>query len=164
MKPALVRCIICAFSLTAVPALAEAQKAIVLVRHAEKVDDSKDAELSDQGRARSAALARALRDAGITVIYSSDFRRTRNTAQPLADALKLQTTVMSAEPADVIAAIRRHGDNDVVLVVGHSNTIPDILEGLGCADHVSIGDPDYDNLFIVMPRPSGRPLLMRLHY
>ena len=72
MKPALVRCIICAFSLTAVPALAEAQKAIVLVRHAEKVDDSKDAELSDQGRVRSAALARALRDAGITVIYATD--------------------------------------------------------------------------------------------
>ena len=56
-----------------------------------------------------------------------------------------------------------HG-GDTVLVVGHSNTVPDLLKAFGCAESVSIESGEYDNLFVVVPKESGPATLVRLRY
>ena len=64
----------------------------------------------------------------------------------------------------LVARIRASGPDDVVVVAGHSNTVPDILKALGVTEAVSIGDDEYDNLFIVVPRGNGPPAFLRLKY
>jgi|ERR1700720_2732766 broad specificity phosphatase PhoE len=149
------------------PAVSRAQRVVIVVRHAEKVSES-DERLSEAGRARAARLAALLKDAGVTAIYSTDTERAKDTAQPLAVAAKLPVQVydlgagkkMDARP--FIAQLRQHVD-DVVLVVGHSNTVPALLEALGCPGKVSLAQGDYDNLFVVVPT-GRRATLVRLKY
>jgi broad specificity phosphatase PhoE len=148
----------------ATAAAAEAQRAIFLVRHGEKVDESRDADLSDAGRARAALLARLLGDAGITAIYSSDFQRTRKTAQPLADALGLRVTIIAREADAVVRELRKGRNRETVLLVAHSDTLPAILSGLGHRERVTIADAEYDNLFVITPRAGAPPTVLRLRY
>ncbi len=142
------------------PAVASAQMVIV-VRHAERADGgaaapgaamtaATDPELSAAGKARAQALAAMLKDAGVTAIYTTEYRRTKDTAAPLADALKITSEVVSArDQAALITKIRAH-TTGAVLVVGHSNTVPAIIKALGGAD-VTMGDSEYDSLFVVAP-------------
>jgi broad specificity phosphatase PhoE len=148
---------------------ASAQQTVFVVRHAERADTAggaaptmaADPELSDAGRARADSLAAALKDAKIVAIFSTEFKRTQATAAPLAKALGLQVTVVSSkEPAKLIGAVKAAGGN--VLVVGHSNTIPAIVKGLGAATPVTVGDAEYDNLFVLTM--GGTPSVLRLHY
>jgi len=137
------------------------QSTVFIVRHAEKADDSKDAELSEAGRARAEALANMLRDSKISVIYTTEFKRTQQTAGPLAKALGLTVTTLPAENhAALVAKLRTSTANS--LVVGHGNTIPDIIKALGISEPVNISESDYDNLFVVLL--GEKPYLIRLHY
>ena len=137
------------------------QSTVFIVRHAEKADNSKDAELSEAGRARAEALANMLRDSKISVIYTTEFKRTQETAAPLAKALGLTiTTLPVANQAALIAKLQTSTGNS--LVVGHGNTIPDIIKALGISEPVNISESDYDNLFVI--RFGEKPYLIRLHY
>ena len=148
---------------TAAPA---AQSPLFLVRHAERADAGRggagsDPELSAAGLARADALAVTLKDAGITAIFATEYKRTRQTAEPLAKALGLTVTVVPAK--DVAGLVERIGKSSgPVLVVGHSNTVPDVIKALGVDTPVQIADADYDNLFVVTMTP--KPSLLRLHY
>ena len=138
-----------------------AESTVFIVRHAEKVDDSKDAELSEAGRARAEALANVLRDSKISVIYTTEFKRTQQTAAPLARALGLTVTTLPAEKkAALVEKLRTSASPS--LVVGHGNTIPDTIKALGITEPVNIPDSDYDNLFVVVL--GEKPYLIRLHY
>jgi broad specificity phosphatase PhoE len=143
---------------------AEAQRAIFLVRHGEKVDDSRDAALSAAGEARAERLAKALGDAGITVLYSSDLQRARNTAGPLATALGLRVTIIARDATSVVRQLRKLPSRETALVVAHSDTLPGILQGLGHRQPIAIADAEYDNLFVVMPRAGAPPVMLRLRY
>lgn len=148
-----------------------AQDAVLVVRHAEKVSDT-DERLSDAGRARAQSLAKMLRDAGIRAIYATDTDRARDTAKPLADALGLKLTRYDTGggmrgPVDArpfVALLAREHARDVVLVVGHSNTIPDLLKALGCPGDLKLAAEEYDNLFVVTPNKTGPATLVRLRY
>ena len=147
------------------PALA--QRAILVVRHAEKISGS-DERLSEAGLQRAARLAAMLKDAGVSAIYSTDTPRTRGTVQPLADALKLPVQIYDVGSKKVDAKpfalrLRQKHVDQVVLVVGHSNTVPDILKALGCEETVTIGPDEYDDLFVVIPRGKGASLV-RMRY
>jgi broad specificity phosphatase PhoE len=150
-----------------ISAPAAAQQTVFLVRHAERADMEKgappsdDPDLSNSGRARAEALATLLKDADITAIFITKFKRTAQTAAPLAKAAGLSPVVVDGTNAPAIAKeIRAQKGN--VLIVGHSNTVPDIIKALGVETIVNIGDKDFDNLFIVT---SGtKPALLRLHY
>ena len=109
------------------------QSTVFIVRHAEKADDeNKDGELSEAGRARAEALANMLRDSKISVIYTTEFKRTQQTAAPLAKALDLTVTTWPAEnQAALIAQSSLHPLPLHSQVVGHSNTIPEIIKALG---------------------------------
>ena len=119
-----------------------------LVRHAEKVDDSRDPELSEAGHARAALLADLLRDEGIQRIHSTDYLRTRHTAAPLAEALGVEVELYDPRDLEGFAEELR-GMGGVHLVVGHSNTTPGMVEALG-GDPVSpIDEAEYDRLYRV---------------
>ena len=128
---------------------ATAQSTIFIVRHAEKADATKDPDLSEAGRARAEALAKMLQDANITAIYATEFKRTQQTAAPLAKALGITVTTLPAEnSAALIAKLRSSNGN--ALVVGHGNTIADLIKALGISEPINIAENDYDNLFGVV--------------
>lgn len=140
-----------------VPMLAEAQM-VILVRHAERADggagtaaamtSGNDPELSDVGKARAQKLASMLSDAGIVAIYTTEFRRTKDTAAPLAARIGVTPEVVtSKDPSTVASKIKGHAKG-AVLVVGHSNTIPQIIKAIG-GSVVTVGDDEYDSLFFV---------------
>jgi broad specificity phosphatase PhoE len=152
---------------------AAAQRAVFVVRHAEKQTDSNDAgvPLSKAGRARAIRLAALLKNSGITAIYSTDFVRTLETAEPLARALKITVRKYSATGADgkpdlapLAARLKAEHARDIVLVVGHSNTVPPLLKALGCAESIEISAAQYDDLFAVVPTAHGPSTLLRLSY
>jgi len=156
-----------AVSLVLVQAAAPAwaQKAVFVVRHAERADQTPDSPLSGQGRARAESLARLLRDAGVSAIFVSQFQRTTQTAQPLAAMLKVSPVVVPA--ADVAGLVRRvqgADSNRSVLIVGHSDTVPAIVKALGCVEEIVIDVDDFDRLFVVVPRAVLRPALLELHF
>ena len=152
---------------------ASAQRAVLVVRHAEKDSDSseKTVPLSRAGAERAERLAALLKDAGVTAIYSTDTVRTRATAEPLARAQNLTIKIynprnakgtMTAEP--LVASLAKDEKDGVVLVVGHSNTVPDVVKALGWPEPIRIADGDYGDLFLVVPHPSGPPTLLRLKF
>ncbi len=155
------RFVFCCLLLSLLLSTATAQSTIFIVRHAEKADATKDSDLSEAGRARAEALARMLKDANITAIYTTEFKRTQQTAAPLAKALGITVTTLPAEnSAALIAKVRTLNGNS--LVVGHGNTIPDLIKALGISEPINIAENDYDNLFVVVP--DEKPKLIRLHY
>jgi broad specificity phosphatase PhoE len=145
-----------------------AQQTIFVVRHAERADAgtgaatmmATDPELSDAGRARAQALASALKEAKITAIYTTEYKRTRQTAEPLAKALGIEATVVPAR--DMAGLIEKLKSGGNALVVGHSNTVGPVIAQLGVAEEVKLSDDDYDNLFVVVR--GEKPTLVRLHF
>ncbi len=141
-----------------IPAAAQAQRLVFIVRHAERADGNasmlmgkSDPPLSEMGRLRAARLAEMLRDAGIQSIYTTEFRRTQETAMPLATELKIKPMQIPMDHTKaLIESLRTKEAGKIVLVVGHSNTIPSIVRDLG-GPKISIEDKDYDNLFLVVP-------------
>ena len=138
---------------------------IFLVRHAERAAISghvpSDTGLSAAGHERAEALARVLKDAQITAIYTTEYKRTRETAAPVAQSLGIQPEVIPGDDLrGLIAKLKASSGN--VLVVGHSNTLPQIISALGVSSRVTVAESDYDNLFlVVLERP---PRLIHLHY
>jgi broad specificity phosphatase PhoE len=154
---------------------ASAEQVIFVVRHAERAPlpgqsgaavqgmMGEDPPLNAAGEQRAAKLASVLASAGIRHIYTSEYRRTRQTADPLAKQLELTPVIAAAkDPDPLIAQVRRAQGN--VLIVGHANTMPDLLKKLGVTEAVTIGDNDYDNLFIVFRNAAGKATLVRLKY
>ncbi|MEZ5499882.1 MAG: phosphoglycerate mutase family protein [Steroidobacteraceae bacterium] len=132
---------------------------IVLVRHADKeLVSIDDPPLSSAGSERAAGLARLFgaRDGQrIQAIYVSNTRRARETARPLADALAIEPTIYDAAASkELVGRILREHRGELVLVVGHSNTVPQMVEQLAGGTTVTpIRDDDYSNLYIVtLPR------------
>jgi broad specificity phosphatase PhoE len=142
--------------------IASAHPVIVIVRHAEKsASDGNDPDLSAAGRARAEALARILKDSGITEIFTSEFKRTQETAAPTATATGIAPTVVAAK--DTAALVTKlHQLKGNALVVGHGDTIPNIIKALGLKTPINIPDDDYSELLIVTP--GDKPQLFRLHY
>ena len=123
--------------------------AVFLVRHAEKTTEKNDPGLTQAGKARALALANRLGGEGITHIHSSDYIRTRDTAEPLAVKLGLELQIynpgdLPALATKLKAAPGRH------LVVGHSNTTPPLVELLGGDGGTPIVEAtEYDRLYVV---------------
>jgi broad specificity phosphatase PhoE len=137
-----------------------AEPLVILVRHAEKSSEpGGDPSLSDQGKQRAEALANALRDARVTAIYTTQLKRTRETAAPIAKLTGVTPQAIQAgggvsHVEAVAAAVRRHADG-VVLVVGHSNTVPAVIAALGGPRVPEICESAFGNLFTLVPGKEG---------
>ena len=150
--------------LLSVASPAPAQEAIYLVRHAERANQSADSPLSTEGVGRARRLGDMLKDAGITRIFTSELRRTIETAAPLASAIHVGPQQIPGDADSLAAKIAASNARDRVLVVGHSNTLPALLHALHVEPPITIADDAYDNLFIVVFPRDGRPVLLRLKY
>ena len=143
----------------------ESINTVFLLRHAEKADDgTSDPPLTLKGRDRAASLADLLEDAGITGIYSTDYKRTRQSVEPLADRLGLSLNMYDPQRLSDTAGLLktlpgRH------IVSGHSNTTPELVSLLG-------GDPgppiveagENDRLYILTRHSDGRVTTLLLRY
>jgi phosphohistidine phosphatase SixA len=126
---------------------------IFIVRHAEK-EAGKDPLLTAAGNARAGDLKRTLQNEGIQKIYVSQYRRTQNTGDSLRLQLKIDTVHYAADTLcdNLINAIMEHSDfGKTILIIGHSNTIPQIIRKLGVTDYPygDIPDNEFDNLFMI---------------
>ena len=142
---------------------------VILVRHAEKAaEPAADPGLTPAGEARARGLVSVARDAGVTAIVTTQFARTRATAQPIAAALHITPDVIDARGAqhaqEVARLIMTKHAGEVVLVVGHSNTIPAIVAALGAPQPSAICDAEYDGLYIVTVPPGGAAHVIRARY
>jgi broad specificity phosphatase PhoE len=143
-------------------AATDAVPVVFVVRHAEKTTGGgNDPELSPAGHKRADALARILQDSQITAIFVTEFKRTQETAAPTAKETHITPTIVpSTDIAGLALKLRAMYSN--ALVVGHGNTIPDLMKALGIAIPINIPDADYTEIFVVSL--SDPPQLLRLHY
>lgn len=135
-----------------------------LVRHAEKEETGPDPHLSPAGRERAEQLAALLSAAGIDTVLSSDYHRTRETAEPLATRLGLEIEVYDPSALQELAqALLERGGR--ALVVGHSNTTPELAARLGGEPGPEIDEADeYDRLYLLTRDASGRLNTVVLRY
>jgi len=157
MKP-----VVFLLSILLMASAASAEPFVVIVRHAEKANnDPKDPDLSPAGRARADSLARILKDSQIAAVFVSEFKRTQETAAPSAREGSVSPTIISAkDTASLVAKLRGLDGN--ALVVGHGDTIPELIKALGIQTPVNIRDDDYAEIFVVIL--GTQPQLLRLHY
>lgn len=129
----------------------------ILVRHAEKARDSgPDPALTPAGQERAQKLAASLRAAPLAAAYATPYRRTQMTAAPAAREHELVVTTYDAgQPAAFAAMLRRVHRRGTVLVVGHSNTVPEIAAALcGCVV-APMDEDEYDRRLTVRADAAG---------
>lgn len=149
----------------------QATTTVIFVRHAEKAGTpAENPGLAPAGERRVAELTRQLVDAdvvaGIDAVYSTPFRRTRQTAQPLAEALDIPITTYDPDDNEaVLEEILANHKGEIILVVGHSNTIPGLIADLGASKNVPpIAENEYDNIYLVSIPWFGKTKTIRLRY
>lgn len=143
---------------------------VVLVRHAEKeLVTIADPPLTAAGERRAERLAAMFGDVRgtgrIDAIYVTDTRRTQQTAMPLAARLGLRATVMPSGNVGAIASsVLKEHRGGRALIVGHSNTVPEIVQKLSGVTVPPIGDDEYDNVYVVTVPTFGKSSVLRLKY
>lgn len=137
---------------------------VIVVRHAEKAaDGTKDPSLTPEGAARAQRYAAEFGASGLSAVYATPFKRTQETAAPVAAAAGL--TVVATDPKDVpylVELIEDEHRGGKVFVVGHSNTIGPIVQALGGEAPDEVDDAEYDNVFIVTVPRFGPVSTLRL--
>lgn len=145
---------------------------VIVVRHAEKRDsDDPDPALNEAGQARARALAAALSGVELDAVFATQYRRTRTTAEPAAEAngVTVRTVPVNSDNLgsygdrlrQLILGEHRGG---VVLVVGHSNTVPGIVQAFAGETVAPLSESSYDRLFVVLTRGEDEAELLRLRY
>lgn len=170
MKKIFFRFFLTIVALSASVLIADAQEAIFLVRHAEQAGPgSTNPPLTEPGERRAKRLADVLKDAGIDVIFVSEesccTKRTAQTAEPLEKALNVKVKLIPRKDYDgLIARLHTEHAHDSVLIVGHRSTVPKWVNAFGYPVKVKIAPLEYDNLFVIVPKSGGEPLVLRLRY
>lgn len=150
---------------------------VYLVRHAERADEPRqDPPLTEKGTLRSQELARMLSNANIKAIITSQYLRTKQTAEPLAKQANVAVTSISLSlspsnprmiseqsTAEVTNKILERG-GESVLVVGHSNSIPDVIKMLGGDVSPAIDEKKFDDLFVVTVYAKGKAKVAHMKY
>lgn len=148
-------------------AVAAQTTTVIVLRHAEKASEpATDPALSPSGVARAARLAEMLGASPIAAVYASDTRRARETAAPLAARRGLPVTVRAGK--DIAGLLEDIGARHVgrtVVVIGHSNTVPQIVAALTRERRtVQVGESDFGQLFVVTVTRFGPPAVTELRY
>ena len=128
-----------------------ADTSIYLVRHAEKISskDNDNPELTQIGLFRAQNIAKQLSSVGVTKVFSTNYNRTKQTAQPLADYQGIEITPYDAKNLEAFAEQLKQIEG-VILVVGHSNTTPGLTRLLSNQKVNDIGEDEYDNVYQVI--------------
>lgn len=144
-----IKCLIIVGSLTLSLSSCYTSK-IYIVRHAERLNQTEDTPLSEAGQNRAKVLADSLKSEKIDSIFVTKYQRNHQTAQPLADLLRITPAVYDPKPNSIIVNRLNRLKGKNALVVGHSDTILEIAQGLGTKPSRSkIESSDYDNLLYI---------------
>ncbi len=158
-------------AMTALPQSEFKVTTVYLVRHAEKAAvPGADPPLSEAGTKRAEELVRTLSKADIKTILTSQFLRTKHTAEPLAKQLGIAATVVPVKMAgrelspDYLKemAERATSGGGNALIVGHSNTVPELIKALGGDVAPAIDESVYDDLFVVTVYAKGKAKVVHL--
>jgi phosphohistidine phosphatase SixA len=145
------------FALLALASCAAGQPNIYVMRHLQKAEGA-DPPLSELGRSNARLLPDLVRRHPPRAIYVSTTRRARETAAPLAEALGI--TPQEYDPRDTPALLARlNAERRTVLVVGHSNTVPDIVEGVGGRRPDPIDEATYGWIYYIYGHDRRRILI-----
>lgn len=153
----------------------DAPTVIIVVRHGEKQTGdpaNTDPSLSEAGAKRAQSLIQVAEEAGVSVIYTTQFRRARETAQPLADKLKIPVIPLEVSGANLntyssalAKEILTKHLGKTVLVIGHTNTVPQMVEELGGKLPPAIDDAtEFDRLYVVIVPKNGEVKVVKGHY
>lgn len=137
---------------------------VILVRHAEKASAAPDAPLSPAGQQRAECLAQVVKEAGIKRIYVSDVKRTQQTAEPAAKALGIKPVVVPAKDVNTLVRDVFYGTGGNALVIGHSDTVPMVIERAQAGKVPPIGENEYDGLYVLTVLEGGSTPVLKLHY
>lgn len=151
---------------------AQSSTVVIVVRHAEKAtDDPRDPTLSDAGQARAHALAKALEHAGLDAAYSTQFRRTRLTAEPAAKAAGIDVQVRPIDggnaatyAADLARELRVLPAGSTALVVGHSNTVPSLVQAISGRTAAEMPETEYDRYTVITLDANGDARVVTSRY
>lgn len=140
---------------------------IVLVRHAEKVDDSSDSDLSEAGYERAEKLAVMFDRISFDGVYSTNFKRTQETALPVAEMnnVEIQSYDHQNPSVQVEKWLESH-QGETILVSGHSNSTPTFANTILGEDHFegSFDESDYGNILIITISDDTDKKLLHLRY
>jgi phosphohistidine phosphatase SixA len=152
LKFVVILCIFCisACSDLTLPASKDKARIIVLTRHAEKLDESKDPPLTDQGMERGGAIAYFLKSTPLDAVYATPYSRVRHTLQPSADRFGLAIQEYSVDTLWEFAMNILKNTNGNILIGGHSNSTPDLANFLiGDSIYSEIPHEDYTRLYLL---------------
>ncbi len=143
----------------------QAVTTVFVVRHAEKaVVQDDDPPLSEAGLERARLLSRMLAQADVTHLYASQFKRTQQTVQPLAEGRDLKPVIVNArDVSGLVKRVKQESRGGTAVIASHSNLVPAILEQLGIPNRLVITEKQYDDLFVVTLR-DGSAQLIHLKY
>lgn len=148
-----------------------AHTVVYLVRHAEKATGSRDPELTRAGAERAWRLSVLLGDQGVDRIWSSDYLRTRRTVAPLSQRLNREVAIYDArDSAGLVATIMRQYPGETHVVVGHSNTVPELVDRLErwpqspAERRPNLAHDEYSALFVVTVVEGGQNRVERREY
>ncbi len=152
---------------TSLAAAPPAVTTVILVRHAEKASQEDDSPLSVTGVERAKELARVLSGVKVDAIYTTQFKRTMDTAVPLGEALGITPVVRNTGKTYAIDLAKHILDThrgQTVLVVGHSNSTIDVMKAFGASDVAAMADSQYDNLFVLTDVEGAAPKVVALRF
>jgi len=137
---------------------------VFLVRHAEKVDNGRDPELSEAGKLRAQDLAETLKSAQLKYVHSTDYKRTMETAKPTSKLIQSNIEIYNPGALqDLVEKLKKTGGRH--LVVGHSNTTPALVELLGGEPGTPIVEKnEYDRLYILTIPKDGQVSTVLMRY
>ncbi|OEK00803.1 hypothetical protein BFP97_04450 [Roseivirga sp. 4D4] len=138
----------------------------ILVRHAEKSkDDPRDPSLSEEGIKRAESLNKILMQADIAALYSTPYKRTKSTVQPIADAKGLEINIYDPRSADFLKDIMEKHKGKTVVISGHSNTTPLVANLLTGSDQFKqLSEDDYSKIYMVSVSEIGKGTATILTY
>ena len=136
---------------------------IYVVRHTEKqkIEGEADPPLTEQGSKRALALVLLIDTAELKAVYTTDYKRTRDTALPCAKAAGITLAVVGPKDGDKLVEQLKAQKGGAALVIGHSNTVPEIIKALGVSEPVTLEHGDYGDLFVVTLKGSKATLERR---
>jgi len=124
---------------------------IYLVRHAEKADDgTRNPPLTKKGQARAIELYQVLKDERLSKIYSTDYKRTRETAEPTSKETGISISIYDPRQLEAFADDLRATKGEIILVTGHSNSTPTLANMIIQDDqYVQFDESEYSNLITI---------------
>jgi broad specificity phosphatase PhoE len=139
---------------------------LILVRHAEKENDgTKDPGLTAEGKARAADLVKILGETKIDAVYSTNYKRTMSTVEPLAAAKGLSILTYNPMKGEEMDRILQAHAGATIVICGHSNTTPWVANYfLDKEELADFKDSDYDNLIILSVLKKGNTKVTLLNY